>query len=41
MDFTVHGVAKSRTGLSNFHFHFIWLLPVVVAALRSLVTTSG
>ena len=22
MDRLVHGVAKSRTGLSNFHFHF-------------------
>ena len=21
MDYTVHGIAKSRTGLSNFHFH--------------------
>ena len=36
----VHGVAKSRTRLSDFHFHFIWLLPVLVAALKSLVTTS-
>ena len=40
MDCTVHGVAKSRTRLSDFHFHFIWLLPVLVAALRSLVTKS-
>ena len=23
MDFTVHGVTKSRTGLSDFHFHFM------------------
>ena len=23
MDFIVHGVAKSQTGLSNFHFHFL------------------
>ena len=23
MDCLVHGVAKSRTGLSDFHFHFI------------------
>ena len=22
MDYTVHGVAKSQTPLSNFHFHF-------------------
>ena len=22
MDYIVHGVAKSRTRLSNFHFHF-------------------
>ena len=22
-DCTVHGVSKSRTGLSNFHFHFL------------------
>ena len=25
MDYTVHGVAKSRTQLSDFHFH--WPLP--------------
>ena len=24
MDYTVHGVAKSQTGLSNFHFHFFF-----------------
>ena len=24
MDCIVHGVTKSRTQLSNFHFHFIW-----------------
>ena len=23
-DHTVHGVTKSRTELSNFHFHFAW-----------------
>ena len=23
-DCVVHGVAKSRTGLSDFHFHFSW-----------------
>ena len=23
MDYTVHGAAKSRTRLSNFHFHFL------------------
>ena len=23
MDCVVHGVAKSRTGLSDFHFHFL------------------
>ena len=23
MDYTVHGVAKSRTQLSDFHFHFV------------------
>ena len=26
MDYTVHGVAKSRTRLSDFHFHFPLLL---------------
>ena len=25
MDYTVHGVAKSQTGLSDFHFHFHFL----------------
>ena len=23
MDYIVHGVAKSQTGLSDFHFHFL------------------
>ena len=23
-DYTVHGVAKSQTRLSNFHFHFLY-----------------
>ena len=23
MDYTVHGVARSQTRLSNFHFHFL------------------
>ena len=27
MDSIVHGVAKSRTGPSDFHFHFHFLLP--------------
>ena len=26
MDCIVHGVAKSQTQLSDFHFHFHWLL---------------
>ena len=26
MDYTVHGVAKSRTWLSNVHFHFQWMI---------------
>ena len=26
MDSTVHGVSKSQTGLSNFHFHFLFFL---------------
>ena len=25
MDYIVHGVAKSQTGLSDFHFHFQFL----------------
>ena len=25
MDCIIHGVAKSRTQLSNFHFHFLWI----------------
>ena len=28
MDYTVHGVAKSRTRLNDFHFHFIIWLPI-------------
>ena len=24
MDYTVHGVKKSRTGLRDFHFHFVF-----------------
>ena len=26
MDSIVHGVAKSPTGLSDFHFHFMYLM---------------
>ena len=26
MDCIVHGVTKSQTQLSNFHFHFLWWL---------------
>ena len=28
MDYTVHGVTKSRTRLNDFHFHFILWLPI-------------
>ena len=28
MDCTAHGVAKSQTCLSDFHFHFRWLIHV-------------
>ena len=28
MDYTVHGVTKSRTRLNDFHFHFIIWLPI-------------
>ena len=24
MDLVIHGVAKSPTRLSDFHFHFLW-----------------
>ena len=24
MDYIVHGIARSHTGLNNFHFHFQW-----------------
>ena len=27
-EFSVHGVAKSRTRRSHFHFHFIWYISV-------------
>ena len=30
MDYTAHGVAKSRTQLSNFHFHFLSLFKVLI-----------
>ena len=30
MDYTVHGVAKSQTQLSNFHFHLmLWKVEVL------------
>ena len=32
MDCIVHGVAKSRTRLSNFHFHFLSFLSVTALA---------
>ena len=28
MDYTVHGVTKSSSGLSNFHFHTSTQIPV-------------
>ena len=28
MDYTVHGITKSRTRLNDFHFHFIIWLPI-------------
>ena len=28
MDYTVHGITKSRTPLNDFHFHFIIWLPI-------------
>ena len=28
MDYTVHGVAKSQTQLSDFHFHFTVVLKI-------------
>ena len=30
IDYTAHGVAKSRTQLSNFHFHFLSLFKVLI-----------
>ena len=35
MDCVVHGVAKSRTRLSDFHFHFSHESPVCVYTLIS------
>ena len=34
MDCIVHGVAKSQTGLSDFHFHFSWLKVLRSIGLR-------
>ena len=38
MNYTVHGVAKSRTRLNNFHFQVVNMLQSVIEAL-SLITT--
>ena len=41
-DCTVHGVAKGRTGLSNFHFHFSsrkWRAFTLRAALLNAIST--
>ena len=45
MDCTVHGVAKSWTWLSNFHFHFdpaveIPWLPYLIYEIRVKITTT-
>ena len=43
MDYTVHGVAKSRTQLSNFHFHFLFSNSVHIRSdqiSRSVVSDS-
>ena len=34
MDFIVRGVAKSQTGLNDFHFHFSWLKVLRSIGLR-------
>ena len=34
MDYTVHGVEKSRTRLSNFHFHLILLNNSVILIIK-------
>ena len=40
MDSVVHGIAKSRTGLSDFHFHLPVVLPGEFHEQRSLVGYS-
>ena len=37
MDCTVHGVAKSRTQLSNFHFHFSSLPSIIYYMYQKLL----
>ena len=38
MDFIVHGVAKSRTRLSDFHFHFTKIIKT--SSVSSLLTSK-
>ena len=38
MDCIVHGVSKSRTRLSDFHFHFGFLASLVPEALQNLLS---
>ena len=36
MDYAVHGVANSQTGLSNFHFHFSFTFTVESTVVQYL-----
>ena len=41
MDCIVHGVAKSRTQLSDFHFHLCVLIPVVMYGCESWIVKKA
>ena len=41
MDCIVHGVAKSQTQLSNFHFHFETLKEMLLSLYKLTIQDSG
>ena len=41
MDCRVHGVAKSRTRLSDFHLHFIPTRMAIIKKKKQEITSTG
>ena len=40
MDYIVYGVAKSRTQLNDFHFHFFSVHRTIMGGLKYLISVA-